>query len=200
MKYVPCKVLLPLVLALATVSPFGAHASCWQEASNVHVIDPILLQSIGWQESRGRAAAVGPLLPDGNRALGVMQINTIHLPALKAQGIGRNDLFDPCTSVMVGAWVLRDCIDRFGQSWRAVGCYYAGPHSKSFDKMASYVADVKRHYAGYARDAQRLALLDGSSGAIGTPSLDAPTPNLRISVGKTDADTTQLRTAVALLR
>jgi soluble lytic murein transglycosylase-like protein len=150
MMKVTCRVIAALSTLLVAVY---SHASCWQEASNVHKVDPILLQSVGWQESRGRTAAVGPLLPDGNRALGVMQINTIHLPALKAQGISRNDLFDPCTSVMVGAWVLRDCINRFGQSWRAVGCYYAGPNSRAFTAMEGYVQQVQKHYEGYLRDA-----------------------------------------------
>lgn len=74
------------------------YAVCWDEAASMYGTDPILLKAIGWKESRGHVGAVGSLLKDGNRALGLMQINTIHLPALRKQGITRNDLFDPCTS------------------------------------------------------------------------------------------------------
>ena len=99
---------------------------------------------------------MGPLLPDNNRALGVMQINTVHLPVLKQRGIARQDLFDACVSQTVGAWVLADCMKTFGDTWRAVGCYYAGPSSKNFRKQAIYVQDVQRHYEGYRR--QQLPL------------------------------------------
>lgn len=127
------------------------NAACWDEAATLHGVDPVLLRSIGWQESRGRPNAIGPLLRDGNRAIGLMQINTIHLPTLKRMNIAYEDLFNPCTNIKVGAWVLRDCIDKLGQTWRAVGCYYAGPNSKAHNAQAVYVADVQRHYAGYSR-------------------------------------------------
>ena len=47
----------------------------------------MLLKAIAWKESRGWTGAVGPKLKDGNRALGLMQINTIHLPNLARFGI-----------------------------------------------------------------------------------------------------------------
>jgi soluble lytic murein transglycosylase-like protein len=136
---------------LTLLAHFPAIAGCWDEAARIHSVDPVLLRSIGWQESRGKPNAIGPKLPDGNRAIGLMQINTIHLPTLKRNNITYEDLFEPCTSIKVGAWVLRDCINKFGETWRAVGCYYAGPNSKAHSAQASYVADVQRHYAGYSR-------------------------------------------------
>lgn len=144
--------ILPLILmALASVN---AQASCWDEAGKIHNIDPLLLKAIGWKESRGRPDAVGPKLPDGNRALGVMQINTIHLPTLARWGIEREHLFDACTSQKVGAWVLADCIRRFGETWKAVGCYYAGPASKNIAAQIEYVLDVQKFYEGYKRQQQ----------------------------------------------
>ena len=56
--------------------PILASASCWEEAGRNYAIDPLLLQAIGWKESRGWSHAVGPMLKDGHQALGVMQINT----------------------------------------------------------------------------------------------------------------------------
>jgi len=42
--------------------------------------------------------------------------------------------------VKVGAWVLRQCIGRYGYSWEAVGCYNA----RSQEKRLSYINRVYR--------------------------------------------------------
>ncbi len=136
------------------VAPVAAHASCWEEAGQQYGIETPLLKAIGWKESRGWPKAIGPKLPDGNQAIGVMQINTIHLPQLAQYGIRREHLFDACVSQKVGAWVLADCINRFGSTWKAVGCYYAGPASKNTAAQVEYVLDVQRFYAGYKRQEQ----------------------------------------------
>lgn len=136
------------------IAPTVSHATCWEQAGQRYGIDPALLKAIGWKESRGWTNAVGPMLPDGNRALGVMQINSIHLPTLAKFGIRRDDLFDACVSQQVGAWVLAHCISQFGATWKSVGCYYAGPASKNSAAQVEYVLDVQRFYAGYKRQAQ----------------------------------------------
>lgn len=138
-----------LFLMLSVMFFSQAKATCWNDAGAKYGINPLLLMAIGWQESRGNPNAVGPPLKDGNVALGLMQINTIHLPNLRKQGISRRDLFNPCISVHVGAQVLRDCINKFGEIWRSVGCYYGGPNSKAFTAMANYANDVQRHYSRY---------------------------------------------------
>ena len=49
------------------------------------------------------------LIASGHRLdLGLMQINTTHLPELKKRGIGVDDLFDPCTSIRTGTRILSD--------------------------------------------------------------------------------------------
>jgi soluble lytic murein transglycosylase-like protein len=139
-----------LAIALGSVFGFQAvKAECWDEAASMYGHDPYILKAIAWKESKGYVGAVGSLLKDGNRALGLMQINTIHLPALRKQGISRNDLFDPCTSQKVGAWVLADCLKKKGDIWTAVGCYYGGPASKAYTAMKLYAKDVKKYYEGY---------------------------------------------------
>ncbi|WP_080947424.1 lytic transglycosylase domain-containing protein [Moraxella bovoculi] len=138
------------IVVAAAILFFAPNAkACWTEAGQKYDIDPLLLMAIGWKESNGRPNAVGPPLPDGNVALGLMQINTIHLPELRKWGIRRNDLFNPCTSIHVGAYVLRDCINRFGEIWRSVGCYYGGPNSKAYTAMKNYSRDVQKYYASY---------------------------------------------------
>jgi hypothetical protein len=84
-----------------------------------------------------------------------MQINSVHLPTLAQFGIRREHLFDACVSQKVGAWVLADCIQRFGYTWKAVGCYYAGPASKNVAAQVEYVLDVQRFYEGYRRQAEQ---------------------------------------------
>jgi len=161
-----------LFLAAALIMPMASKAMCWSEAGAMYGVEPALLQAIAWQESRGRPGAIGPRLPDGNRALGLMQINTVHLPALAKFGIRRQDLFDACVSQRVGAWVLADCIKRFGARWKAVGCYYAGPFSKNTAAQVKYVRDVQRHFAGYKEQERHRRRLASPPIAAGlTPAL-----------------------------
>lgn len=150
---------------LLTLAAFGisffhqaALGVCWEQAGASYNIDPLLLKAIAWQESRGWTKAVGPKLKDGNRALGLMQINTIHLPALAKNGIRREHLFDPCVSQKVGAWILADCVKKFGPKWKAVGCYYAGPGSRNTAAQEQYVLSVQRFYAKYKAQNQQSNL------------------------------------------
>lgn len=128
---------------------------CWEETGEHFRIDPSLLKAIAWKESRGRPNAIGQKLKDGNVALGLMQINTIHLKNLKQFGINRDKLFDACINQKVGAWVLADCISKFGSTWKAVGCYYTGPNSNNITAQIAYVSDVQRFYAGYKNQEQQ---------------------------------------------
>ncbi|ONC29708.1 lytic transglycosylase [Burkholderia pseudomallei] len=140
-----------LLIAVAILSCRVAHASCWEDAGSQYGIDPALLKAIAWKESRGWTGARGPMLKDGNQAIGLMQINTVHLPTLARVGIQRRDLFDACTSQRVGAWVLANCISQFGSTWKAVGCYNTGPASTNTAAQLRYVRDVQRYYAAYKR-------------------------------------------------
>jgi hypothetical protein len=60
-------------------------------------------------------SAVGPPLAGGHRALGPLQISSTHAHRLASLAASRlRDLFDPCVAYAVGAWALRQCLDRFG--------------------------------------------------------------------------------------
>jgi soluble lytic murein transglycosylase-like protein len=62
----------------------------------------------------------------GSTDLGLMQINSSHLPRLAKWGITREALMtDACLNVMVGAWLLVQHMDRNGQDWNGIGSYNA---------------------------------------------------------------------------
>lgn len=52
-------------------------------------------------------------------------------------------LADPCFNVRVGAWILRDCIDRHGYTWDGLACYRSG---KPLDALAP---SVQKDVIGY---------------------------------------------------
>lgn len=110
-----------------------AHAWCWSRAGQLHAIEPELLQAIADVESGQRPDAINHNR-NGTRDIGLMQINSIHLPRLRARGITEQRLLDePCLSVEVGASVLAEFIARHGYNWTAVGAYNAGnsPHRQA---------------------------------------------------------------------
>jgi soluble lytic murein transglycosylase-like protein len=114
-----------LALALILVSRPGL-AGCWQAAGSRYRIDPWLLWSIARVESGGNPAAIHQN-GDGSYDIGLMQINSRHLPRLARYGYSERLLLDnPCASVMAAAWLLAGMIRQFGYSWRAVGAYNAG--------------------------------------------------------------------------
>ena len=52
-----------------------------------------------------------------------MQINSSWLPTLRRFGIVEKDLYEPCVSIDVGAWILAHNIRSYGNTWAAVGAY-----------------------------------------------------------------------------
>ncbi|MET5116139.1 lytic transglycosylase domain-containing protein, partial [Burkholderia pseudomallei] len=66
-----------------------------------------------------------PRTGDGSTDIGLMQNNSVHLPALRDQGIDRLRLYDATINARVGAALLRRQIDQNGDTWRAVGAYHS---------------------------------------------------------------------------
>lgn len=119
--------IVPLSLLLAL--PFASQAAhaCWDEAAHRYGVSAQLLYAIAQVESglNPRALNVGHRARTGSYDIGLMQINSSHLPALARHGIAERDLYEPCTSVHVGAWLLAHAFARHGASWDAVGAYNA---------------------------------------------------------------------------
>ncbi|MBC3253932.1 transglycosylase SLT domain-containing protein [Pseudomonas paralactis] len=105
-----------------------ALAYCWEEVAGRYDLEPELLQAIAAVESGYRTQAINHTNRNGTRDIGLMQINSIHLPRLLKQGITEERLLsEPCLSVEVGASILAEFIQRFGYNWTAVGSYNVGP-------------------------------------------------------------------------
>lgn len=103
---------------------------CWSIAARQFGVNVQVLRAIAEVESGFRATAINRNR-NGTADIGIMQINSSWLPTLARYGVVRADLFDPCTNIHVGAWILSENNRRFGAtSWRAVGAYNARTDAK----------------------------------------------------------------------
>jgi soluble lytic murein transglycosylase-like protein len=117
--------------------PTTLFAFCFEYAGNEHGITPVILESIAKVESNLNPSAINRNR-NGSVDIGLMQINSEWLKTLK---LSQKDLLnDACLNTRVGAQILRQCIDRYGVNWEAIGCYNA----TSRDKKVSYAWKVFR--------------------------------------------------------
>jgi lysozyme-related protein Hpa2 len=129
-----------LCVVLTALLPSAAFADCFDDAASFHHVNPLILRAIAIVESGGRPDATNT---NGNGSVdyGMMQINSIHLPELARYGIGKADLYNGCKSVYMGAWILRQSIDKYGNTWAAIGSYNsATPYYR--DRYAAKVKSV----------------------------------------------------------
>ncbi len=101
--------------------------ACWSDAERLYGVSSHLLYAVARAESNLQPGAmnVAHRTRTGTYDIGLMQINSSHLPKLATLGISERDLLEPCTNIMVGAWLLADSFARRGVSWEAVGAYNA---------------------------------------------------------------------------
>jgi soluble lytic murein transglycosylase-like protein len=124
-----------ILCIIAAFLPGTLLGFCFEDAGNTYRISPTLLEGIARVESNLNPKAINKNR-NGTSDIGLMQINSAWL---KSMSVNVNDLLnDACLNTMTGAWILRQCIDRHGYGWEAVGCYNA----MSRDKRVNYAWKV----------------------------------------------------------
>jgi len=119
------RALLAITLALACLPAHAEDAAlsrCVLAASARYQVPADLVRAV----MRAEGGAVGTVARNrnGSADLGVMQINTIHLPELARYGITRDMLVrDACLNIHVGTWILQRELSRGGDYWTNVGAY-----------------------------------------------------------------------------
>lgn len=125
----------------------GLINGCWDKAGQAYHVDPWLVFSIAKVESNFYKLAVNKN-KNHTYDLGMMQINTRWLPILKKFGIGTRQLFDPCTSIFVGTWIVAQNIREFGYNQDGIGAY----NSPNIKIRRAYAKKVYAAYAELTRD------------------------------------------------
>src|SRR2546423_15687188 len=80
-------------------------SACWDEAGERYGVSPQLLYAMARVESSLNPAAVNNShrKDTGSYDIGLMQINSSHLPRPAPHGIKETEPFDPCPNIHVGA-------------------------------------------------------------------------------------------------
>jgi hypothetical protein len=111
-----------LVTAQTSAGVPTAWSACFREAGTYYGLAPDLLIAIAQVESQFDPGAQHSN-HDGSWDIGLMQINTRWLPVLQDAGIAPESLYEPCTSIWIGAWVLARAVAAHGYTWTSVGTY-----------------------------------------------------------------------------
>lgn len=151
-----------LQAGIASADQPGGGWQCWADASARYNVPVDLLYAIARVETGNRARLVSRPNVNGTYDIGLMQINSAHLPRLLRYGITKKSLLDdPCLNLHVGAWILSDAIARYGYTWVAIGAYNAGSH----EKRKTYAQKVYAMHKRIVRERERLAMLELVNGS-----------------------------------
>ena len=101
-----------------------ASATCIDDAATRYAVPASIIKAISRVESTNNPLAVNHN-PDGTFDIGYMQINSRWMPTLRRYGIDEQRLFDLCTNVYVGTWIIAQNFRHFGYGWDAIGAYNA---------------------------------------------------------------------------
>ncbi len=116
--------LLGVSCFLASVRPALADEDCFARAGAYQGVNPLVLRAIAWYESKGDPNAVHRNA-DGSIDVGQAQINSVHFAELRRNGVPPGALKDPCVNTYVAAWMLKQKMIRYGNTWHAIGAYHS---------------------------------------------------------------------------
>lgn len=115
-----------------------AYSFCFEEAGEMYDIVPEILEAIAQVESNNRYDAVNFGNKNRSYDFGLMQINSSWYGK-----IGKDlwmELGDPCINIKVGAWILAQCFQQYGYTWKGIGCYNA----RSEEKQKIYISKIQK--------------------------------------------------------
>ena len=124
-----------LAVVLVVLASQHLCAFCFEEAGEKFGVSPQLLWAIAKTESHFNPTVVS-YNRNGSFDYGLMQVNSSWYGELGRERWMR--LGDACYNVQIGAWILSQCVQRYGYSWAAVGCY----NSVAKDKGVAYANRV----------------------------------------------------------
>lgn len=116
------------LLITAMFAPSLAQAFCFERAAQAYQLDPALLKAVAHVESSMRPQAMNTshVKRTNSVGIGLMQIDSRWLPKLARFGITQDMLKnDACQNLLVGAWIMKDALNRQGDNWWGVGSYNA---------------------------------------------------------------------------
>ncbi len=145
LRHLVAGIALALACSLATVTATAATTlECFQMASRYHHVDTGVLRAISIREN---SKCDQTIARNSNNSVdvGCMQINSIHFSELARYGIAPADLTNQCKNIFVGAWHYRKKINKWGNTWQAVGAY----HSETPGLRDQYAAEVYRIWLRY---------------------------------------------------
>jgi hypothetical protein len=133
----------PAKLPTPITPPKDVVDKCVMASANHFKINPLVIRSILAVEG----GKIGTLSRNDNGTfdMGLMQINTIHLPDIKNRfpSVGWKELtYNPCINIGIGTWILDQRLKETSRFWEGVGNY----HSKSPKYRTIYLQKIAVAY------------------------------------------------------
>lgn len=132
-------IILATVASSAVLFSGLCRADCFDAAAVYQNVNPTTLRGIAVVESQNNPKALNRN-KNGSVDFGLMQVNSIHLTELKRYGVHKRDLMNSCKNIYVAAWLLRRSMNRYGNTWKAVGGY----HSNTPGEREQYALKVQK--------------------------------------------------------
>jgi soluble lytic murein transglycosylase-like protein len=128
---------MALLIAMILL-PRLLFAFCFEEAAKEYNVPVDLLRSIAKVESNYDPLAIG-YNKNGTIDYGLMQVNSWWYKKLGHEKWA-DITADACSNTKAGAWILSQCMQRYGNTPEAIGCYNA----VSPEQRATYADKVLR--------------------------------------------------------